>query len=378
MALGECDIRLCYMCPDAWLPDQQWSSTHSGAAGDLTGATLGPQGIAETETSGGAKGDGLKRESNSVSSNTSDDGDSKATGRGPITTLMIRNVPSNYSQDMLCRELESLDLHTACNFIYLPYLPLDPVIPWNIGCAFINFWTPEDAERARAALSGHVWQDGLDAGMKFLDVADAVIQGYENNVKHYNLTAVNEVGWEWVGTPTQTTCVPSYSSSPPSLATEHCDGQGGEEGSDLAFLPSEALPQSAAEAVLRTPSHSPEPQASAPTSPQWGAQSVPASLLQLAPQPHQQRGSHSPPREARCLPKVAPAAEAPRQITIVEIPPPLALTAEAAPLELCVGFGQRPNRWPSRQALRSHQARRSARLPPKRRKSRWAWTIGHR
>mmetsp|Transcript_115124 Transcript_115124/g.257119 ORF Transcript_115124/g.257119 Transcript_115124/m.257119 type:complete len:204 (+) Transcript_115124:2447-3058(+) len=45
---------------------------------------------------------------------------------------------------------------------------------------------------------------------------------------------------------------------------------------------------------------------------------------------------------------------------------------------LRVGFGQRPNRWPSRQALRSHQARRSARLPPKRRKSRWAWTIGHR
>lgn len=286
-ALSEYDFRICYMCPEAWVPGC-WAPATSGGEMEEGAQCLSDPHSADVTSDGiprePAATEGLDGADGSVSSG---DVGIDANTRGPVTTLLLRNVPANYTQDMLLAELESLGLHTTCDFAYLPSLPMTPVAHWNVGCAFVNFRTPEDAEQARVLLIKHMWQSAnCSVSHKNVDVADAVIQGYEENMAHYNLTAIREMGWEWCGS-AATTCVPSFASipsSPMTLATEIVEEQvpffDDMAGSLCSWDSTKVPPQ----AVSRTPSPSPEPHHTVWPSPQ----------MQVGPHPVRRSRSPAP------------------------------------------------------------------------------------
>ncbi|CAJ1368930.1 unnamed protein product, partial [Effrenium voratum] len=85
-----------------------------------------------------------------------------AAGKGlsGLTTVMIRNVPSRYTQQKLMREINSLGFLGQYDFFYLP---VQPHGRGNRGFAFVNFICPEAAERFYMALHGRMFRHCAEA-----------------------------------------------------------------------------------------------------------------------------------------------------------------------------------------------------------------------
>lgn len=113
----------------------------------------------------------------------------KRQGQGQLTTLMLRNVPSNYTQDMLLEEIiEYLGTSDCFDFFYLPWdLPEDR----NVGYAFVNFEDAATAESFTAGFTNHSWKKGTTAKQR-CKVLPARIQGLEANLRHLMDRAVSE------------------------------------------------------------------------------------------------------------------------------------------------------------------------------------------
>jgi len=62
------------------------------------------------------------------------------------TTVMMRNLPNNYSRTMLLELMDSEGFGGAYDFIYLP---IDFISSASFGYAFINLVSPEEADRFR-------------------------------------------------------------------------------------------------------------------------------------------------------------------------------------------------------------------------------------
>lgn len=80
--------------------------------------------------------------------------DRAATGRlGQLarTTVMLRNLPNNYTRDGLLRLIDAEGFAGKYDFLYLP---IDFRTHAALGYAFLNLVTPEDAERLRQRLDG--------------------------------------------------------------------------------------------------------------------------------------------------------------------------------------------------------------------------------
>merc|ERR1712056_70116 len=100
------------------------------------------------------------------------------------TTIMMRNIPGEYTRDDL---LELLDQHRFNGFFDLVYLPVDFRTELNHGYAFINFTTTENAERFRDHFMG--FSDWLVPSERICEVPwsdqsdgiDANIQRYRNS-----------------------------------------------------------------------------------------------------------------------------------------------------------------------------------------------------
>lgn len=102
------------------------------------------------------------------------------------TTIMMRNIPNNYTRTML------LDLINAEGFqgVYdLVYLPIDFNSNAGFGYAFINLVTPEDAERFRLHFQGYTgWALTSE---KVCDVMwSGVHQGLEAHIERYRNSPV--------------------------------------------------------------------------------------------------------------------------------------------------------------------------------------------
>ncbi|CAJ1435311.1 unnamed protein product [Effrenium voratum] len=104
-----------------------------------------------------------------------------AAGKGlsGLTTVMIRNVPSRYTQQKLMREINSLGFLGQYDFFYLP---VQPHGRGNRGFAFVNFICPEAAERFYMALHGRMFRHCAEAPAA---VMPADLQGFEVNAEHY-------------------------------------------------------------------------------------------------------------------------------------------------------------------------------------------------
>eukprot|EP00400_MALV-I_sp_L67-5_P000356 gene356-710_t len=102
-----------------------------------------------------------------------------------ITTLMLRNIPNRFHPKNLFDELDKMGLKHKYDFFYLP---MDLKNESNVGYAFVNFRKPRDAARCRANFEGYKFLHVHSA--KVGSVANAHVQGYENNVRHFSGRAV--------------------------------------------------------------------------------------------------------------------------------------------------------------------------------------------
>mmetsp|Transcript_76385 Transcript_76385/g.210955 ORF Transcript_76385/g.210955 Transcript_76385/m.210955 type:complete len:478 (-) Transcript_76385:160-1593(-) len=112
----------------------------------------------------------------------------KYSNQGKITTLMLRNIPSKYTQDMLLEELiDCMGSSDSFDFFYLPW---DQQNDCNIGYAFVNFRSASAAERCSRIFTNFSFRR-FDSP-KVCRVYPAHIQGLENNVLHLMDRAVAE------------------------------------------------------------------------------------------------------------------------------------------------------------------------------------------
>jgi hypothetical protein len=106
---------------------------------------------------------------------------------GGDTTMMLRNLPNEYTRKMLMNALDKCGFRGTYDFIYLP---IDKCTHWNVGYAFVNFLCPDVAERCKQQLSGHRFPSEDPRPEKVTQVCRAHVQGLEKNVEYYKRSAV--------------------------------------------------------------------------------------------------------------------------------------------------------------------------------------------
>eukprot|EP00397_Hematodinium_sp_SG-2012_P034947 GEMP01037535.1.p1 GENE.GEMP01037535.1~~GEMP01037535.1.p1 ORF type:complete len:324 (+),score=49.33 GEMP01037535.1:60-1031(+) len=110
-------------------------------------------------------------------------------GKGPITTVMLRNIPNLYTQRALIAELDLFDFQGKYDFLYLPF---DRATGCNVGYVFINFPDPLDATKCMTIFQDYCWDRFQRLKKKHAKACPAHIQGLENNMRHYADRAVRE------------------------------------------------------------------------------------------------------------------------------------------------------------------------------------------
>ncbi|QCD88619.1 hypothetical protein DEO72_LG3g3169 [Vigna unguiculata] len=110
------------------------------------------------------------------------------------TTVMIRNIPSKYTRDMLVEFLDShcmkvnlrdkeKDEESCCLAFDFVYLPIDFKTGMNKGYAFVNFTKPQAAWKFLLTASNMKWD--LFQSHKIREVVSARLQGKERLEKHF-------------------------------------------------------------------------------------------------------------------------------------------------------------------------------------------------
>ncbi|CAI8616902.1 unnamed protein product [Vicia faba] len=110
---------------------------------------------------------------------------------GDETTVMIKNVPSKYTRDMIVKFLENHCMVENAkdkengqeNTFDFVYLPIDFRTGLNKGYAFVNFTKPSAAWRFLVTASNQKWE--LFLSHKIRDVVAARLQGKEKLEKHF-------------------------------------------------------------------------------------------------------------------------------------------------------------------------------------------------
>jgi hypothetical protein len=103
------------------------------------------------------------------------------------TTMMLRNLPNEYTRSMLMSELDKAGFFATYDFIYVP---IDKCTHWNVGYAFVNFLSPEIAERCKREFAGRRLPSEDPRPAKVMQVCRAHVQGLEKNVEYYKQSAV--------------------------------------------------------------------------------------------------------------------------------------------------------------------------------------------
>lgn len=104
---------------------------------------------------------------------------------GPITTLMLRNIPNKYTQSALLEEIGHMGFAGTYDFFYLP---MDIHNHSNVGYAFINMLVPTFAERFQTVFREHRFR--LHRSRKISSVSTAHVQGLDANLRHFENRAV--------------------------------------------------------------------------------------------------------------------------------------------------------------------------------------------
>merc|ERR550514_1671997 len=110
----------------------------------------------------------------------SDDEDTES-NPAPKTTLMLQNVPNNYSRRLL---LDLLDEHGFAGHYNFVYLPMDFNTSAGFGYAFVNFIDTHSAEKCMAQLQG--FRDWVMPSKKVCEIMwSNAHQGLEAHIDRY-------------------------------------------------------------------------------------------------------------------------------------------------------------------------------------------------
>jgi hypothetical protein len=112
---------------------------------------------------------------------------SQAISTEEVTTLMIRGIPCNFSQEALLAKIDEAGLKGKYNFFYLPK---DGSKGSNLGYAFINFVDQQCAELCTSTFKGVPLAPARS--LKTLKISPADIQGLPSLWKHFRSTAVSQ------------------------------------------------------------------------------------------------------------------------------------------------------------------------------------------
>jgi len=105
-----------------------------------------------------------------------------------LTTIMLRNMPTDLTRDMLVELLDSYGLQGCYNFVYLPFHLLRLT---GLGHAFVDFATSFDAKRAKTALEGFSSWPVTSAQDKVCEVSWAnSLQGLSAHIEFYRNSPV--------------------------------------------------------------------------------------------------------------------------------------------------------------------------------------------
>jgi hypothetical protein len=104
------------------------------------------------------------------------------------TTLMIRNIPSRYSQQDLMMDLKDLGFAGTLDFLYIP---MDTSTLASVGYGFVNFKDPVWAEKCMQAFQNFRFRRHRRGAHKLASTSIAHMQGLEKNLRHYERSAVN-------------------------------------------------------------------------------------------------------------------------------------------------------------------------------------------
>merc|ERR1719201_1462918 len=103
-----------------------------------------------------------------------------------VHTVMMRNLPNKYTQQMMLEEINLAGFAGTFDFLYLP---IDPETHANRGYAFINFDRPINAHKFMATFEGR--QMYRFDSKKFVSCMAATLQGFEANYSHYAAARVS-------------------------------------------------------------------------------------------------------------------------------------------------------------------------------------------
>jgi hypothetical protein len=95
------------------------------------------------------------------------------------TTVMIRNIPCKYSQELLHAEIRQFNI--PFNFLYVP---LARRSTGNLGYGFVNFNTADAAMNFIQIFQGHAFSRQPNS-KKRANVSYAKLQGFQENVEFY-------------------------------------------------------------------------------------------------------------------------------------------------------------------------------------------------
>jgi hypothetical protein len=101
------------------------------------------------------------------------------------TTVMLRNLPNDYTRDMLIRLLDAKGFGRRFDFVYLP---VDFAKHSGLGYAFVNFVSNDDAGNAMNLLEG--FDDWEVRSRKVLELSwSRPLQGLAANIERYRNSA---------------------------------------------------------------------------------------------------------------------------------------------------------------------------------------------
>lgn len=102
------------------------------------------------------------------------------------TALMMRNLPNDYTRDMVLELLDVKGFHGRYDFFYLP---VDFQRTSGLGYAFVNFVIHEDAKNAKEILQG--FRSWSIPSNKVMEVSwSGFSQGLEANIERYRNSSV--------------------------------------------------------------------------------------------------------------------------------------------------------------------------------------------
>jgi hypothetical protein len=156
----------------------------------FTSTASGPSSSHGCTPTGSFMSDGDKREPRSFMSGCTEDddepGEAKSSHQGPPTTVMMRNIPNNYTRELLLNLIDDYGFRGCYDLVYLP---VDFKTEFGLGYSFINFTDSESAERFRIVFEG--FRDWSVLSEKVCEVLwSEALQGVADHVERYRNSPV--------------------------------------------------------------------------------------------------------------------------------------------------------------------------------------------